>query len=416
MNDNPYQALLVLMGSGETTPSLANTHRQIFERIGPGYRVLLDTPYGFQENADIITQKAQEYFSLALNQTVQSPNLRRMDRLSNLELETAQAAIRRANWVFSGPGSPSYVLGQWRESFVPSLLKEKLKSPGALVFASAAATVLGSQALPVYEIYKVGQDPHWVAGLDILGQVGLSVAVLPHYNNSSGGNHDTRFCYMGQRHLSTLESMLEAEQWILGIDEHTALLIDLAQQRFSVEGKGCVTVKGRGEQRQLWPGAWYSLQNLHPTQGQAPATSHPEGPAVKVAQVAALAPLLEDAQRLEKEFRRNLSHRQVTGALSCLLELEQTLAEWSADTDHISQSNARAIFRSLMVELAETAQKGTEDPVNLLKPFVDPLMELRQRARVQRDWDTADWLRKQLVEAGVEIQDTPQGARWELRA
>ena len=46
-SQNPTEpTLLVIMGSGETTPSLAHTHRQIFDRLGPGERVMLDTPYG----------------------------------------------------------------------------------------------------------------------------------------------------------------------------------------------------------------------------------------------------------------------------------------------------------------------------------------------------------------------------------
>src|SRR5207344_2423337 len=58
------QRLLTLMGSGETAPTMVTTHREVVARFGDAAprAVLLDTPYGFQENAAEITQRAIEYF------------------------------------------------------------------------------------------------------------------------------------------------------------------------------------------------------------------------------------------------------------------------------------------------------------------------------------------------------------------
>jgi cysteinyl-tRNA synthetase len=39
----------------------------------------------------------------------------------------------------------------------------------------------------------------------------------------------------------------------------------------------------------------------------------------------------------------------------------------------------------------------------------------RQAARERKDWDAADAIRDQLLEAGVVVEDTPDGSRWELR-
>lgn len=66
-----------------------------------------------------------------------------------------------------------------------------------MTFASAAALTLGRFTLPVYEIYKVGEDPRWLDGLNILGEIGVNVALIPHYNNAEGGHHDTRFLLYG---------------------------------------------------------------------------------------------------------------------------------------------------------------------------------------------------------------------------
>src|SRR2546430_5771008 len=62
--------LLVVMGSGETAPTMVKPHRAIFERIGDAPALLLDTPYGFQENADDITAKAIAYFAASVGRPV----------------------------------------------------------------------------------------------------------------------------------------------------------------------------------------------------------------------------------------------------------------------------------------------------------------------------------------------------------
>ena len=56
--------ILTIMGSGETTPTMARVHRAVLDRLGerPVPAVLLDTPYGFQENADDISDRALDYF------------------------------------------------------------------------------------------------------------------------------------------------------------------------------------------------------------------------------------------------------------------------------------------------------------------------------------------------------------------
>lgn len=54
-----------------------------------------------------------------------------------------------------------------------------------------------------------------------------------------------------------------------------------------------------------------------------------------------------------------------------------------------------------------------------LREVVDALvgvaLEQRQAARARRDFPAADAIRGQLAEAGVTVEDTPQGARWELK-
>ena len=109
--------------------------------------------------------------------------------------------------------------------------------------ASAAALTMGRFTLPVYEIYKVGQDLHWVGGLDLLGRFGLNLVVVPHWNNAEGGNHGTRYCFMGATRFDALEAMLPQALPILGLDEHTACILDLATDQAEVKGIGGISLR-----------------------------------------------------------------------------------------------------------------------------------------------------------------------------
>ena len=40
----------------------------------------------------------------------------------------------------------------------------------------------------LFRSYKVGEDPRWLDGLNILGELGVNVALIPHYNNAEGGD------------------------------------------------------------------------------------------------------------------------------------------------------------------------------------------------------------------------------------
>ena len=256
--------LLTIMGSGETAPTMVKAHREVFARLGldTPRAVVLDTPYGFQTNADIVSEKAVAYFRESVGRQVDVAGLRRTDTVERVELERALARVAAADWLFTGPGSPSFALSQWRGTPVPDVLTQKLTEQGALVFSSAAALTLGLATVPVYEIYKVGADPYWLDGLDLLSRHGLPVAVIPHFDNTEGGNHDTRFCYLGLERLERLEQELPSDVFVLGVDEHTALVLDLDTDAATILGRGLVTLRRGQRQRVLAAGQTVPLDVL----------------------------------------------------------------------------------------------------------------------------------------------------------
>ena len=96
---------------------------------------------------------------------------------------------------------------------------------------------------------------------------GLDVAVIPHWDNAEGSGHDTRFCFLGERRLNELESQMPEGTHILGIDEHTALVIDLDAESAAVHGRGTVTVRGNGSRRTVVAGEMVDLSDFRTTNG-----------------------------------------------------------------------------------------------------------------------------------------------------
>jgi cysteinyl-tRNA synthetase len=67
--------------------------------------------------------------------------------------------------------------------------------------------------------------------------------------------------------------------------------------------------------------------------------------------------------------------------------------------------------------LSPTWDRGGDDAAyaQVIDSLVEGLVEQRQQARAAKDFATADRVRDQLTAAGIEIEDTPQGARWSVK-
>ena len=234
---------------------------------------------------------------------------------------------------FAGPGSPTYALRQWAGTAVPDIVRGKMRSGGAVTFASAAALTLGRFTVPVYEIYKVGAEPQWLDGLDVLGEIGLNVAVIPHYDNAEGGHHDTRFCYLGERRLRMLEEMLPDDAHVIGVDEHTGVVLDLDASTATVIGNGVLTVRVRGNSTTFASGSVISIDELRdPGRGSTAVVDSPSARvAAPVADIASSS-LASDTERAGRAFDEALAAGRAGDAARAALELESAIRDWSADT------------------------------------------------------------------------------------
>ena len=410
------------MGSGETAPTMVTTHRRLTALLpSPVQAVVLDTPYGFQENAPDLALRAVEYFKTSINVDLQVAGLVRMKdthiAADPVETERGLRRLADADYVFAGPGSPTYALHQWSATTVATLLADKLRTGGIVVFASAAALTLGKATVPVYEIYKVGEDVRRLDGLDLLSVIGINAAVIPHYDNAEGANHDTRFCYLGEARLVLFESMLDDDTFVLGVDEHTGLVIDLDTQIATVVGNGTVTVRLRGQSHVFETGATLSLEYLrNPWAQNADAPQAPQLAIVTLDDVDPQAlSLAADTDKAIAEFDLAIAGADAPGAVRAALTLESCIRSWSADTlQSDSADRAHATLRSMISRLGDAATTGLQDPRQVLAPFVDALITVRTIVRTEKRYDLSDIIRDIFAAQGIEVRDTPDGVEWDL--
>jgi cysteinyl-tRNA synthetase len=60
------------------------------------------------------------------------------------------------------------------------------------------------------------------------------------------------------------------------------------------------------------------------------------------------------------------------------------------------------------------ASRKDEKLTAAVASLVGGLLEQREQARKSKDFATADAIRSRLAEAGIEVEDTPQGPQWSL--
>lgn len=432
----PDCRILAIMGSGETSPTMVTVHKALADRLGTARpdAVLLDTPYAFQENAADISSRAVSYFATSVGFDVavvassDADETKDGDRAgsgagaraaSSAAASAAAARVRAADWVFAGPGSPSYALSRWRDAPLGQALRDRIAiGSGVTVLASAAAATAGLAAVPVYEIYKVGAPPHWLPGLDLLAAADLRVALIPHYDNAEGGTHDTRFCYLGERRLAVMERELPADAAVLGVDEHTAVIFDLIAGTAEVRGRGGLTIRKNGVSTVLAAQAMLPIADLRATIrtgafAATPVTVTARAPGQREPDAA--LPLADIVAQAEQQFEAALADGDGSGLITTILDLEYAVHAWQADTDEDQGTEqARAVLRGMISRLDGSVTEGLRDPAARLRPAVGPLVELRSLLRTQGRYEESDAIRAALTACGVQIADSADGTRWAI--
>ncbi len=357
-----FPGTVTLIGSGET----AATGGQVFEtaarRQDERFRLItsrklplqisvLETPAGFEANAQRVAGRVAEYIETRLQNdhpVVHLVHARKRGTAYSPDAPEIVLPLYSSHIIFFGPGSPTYTVRQLRNSLAWYIVQSRHRLGAALVLASAATISLGALVLPVYEIYKVGEDPHWKPGLDFFKPYGLKLIIIPHWNNRDGGDElDTSHCFMGRERFEMLRAMIPEDMTIVGIDEHTAVTIDFEAQSCYVRGAGQVHVLRGEKEQECAAGCSFPIQHLgeyHPL--EAPEIGLPGN-----------------------VWRQALAAQQ-----------------------------------------SEEAISGPDEPGEHPIPIeVQRLVEERQAARQAKDWARADQLRREIAALGWQVKDTPEG-------
>ena len=258
---------IAFLGSGET--SLAGG--RIFETLArslpqPLQIVVLETPAGFELNSDQVAGRVADFLEKRLGnykpQIEVVPARKRGTDFSPDNPEIVKPLLS-ADMIFMGPGSPTYAIRQLKDSLAWDILRAKHRLGATLIFASAATISVGAWALPVYEIFKVGQDVHNVAGLDLFADFGLPLSFIPHWNNAEGGaDLDTSRCFVGLDRFNEWCDTLPSDATTLGLDEHTGLIMDIQSGECQVHGVSSVSVVRECDPEIYPTGASFPLTEL----------------------------------------------------------------------------------------------------------------------------------------------------------
>jgi peptidase E len=405
------------MGSGEMTATMVEVHKALLSRYGKDAQaVFIDTPAGFQLNVDHLSQRAVAYFRDRVRHPLTPASLKSA-QVPEIELERTYQLLRAADYILVGPGSPTYALEQWGRTRVPQLLSEHIRSGGTLVAASAAALTIGRFTLPVYEIYKVGREPYWAEGLDVLQAFEMDLAVMPHWNNAEGGNHDTRYCFMGKSRFERLESMLPETTAILGLDEHTALVVDLDRNEAEVHGLGRVILRHKGRERIFEKQDRFPLALLRGEKGwTAPSRTPLASDEPAVDRPAATDEVWDPIPVLAETVQASVEGGRIDQAFETLLKLERHLWDFQEPLqERNALGAARELLRELLALIGARLAHRPVDRAACMAPLVEELLSLRAHFRDGRQWHTADLLRDALQRAGVRVEDTPKaGSVWRI--
>jgi hypothetical protein len=255
---------IAFLGSGET--SLAGG--RIFESLArlsanPLRIAVMETTAGFELNSLQVAGRVADFLQTRLQNyrpTIDVIPARKRGTEFSPDNPEILKPLLTADMIFMGPGSPSYAVRQLKDSLAWDIIRARHRLGVTLVFASAATISVGAWALPVYEVYKVGEDVHTKRGLDLFADYGMNLSFVPHWNNADGGiDLDTSRCFFGIERFEQWRSLLPAENIVVGLDEHSGFILDFESPCCEVSGVSSVSVLKQNEMKIYAAGARFPL-------------------------------------------------------------------------------------------------------------------------------------------------------------
>src|SRR5687768_1812543 len=238
---------IAFLGSGETSLAGGRIFEALARKIdGPLRIALLETPAGFELNSTQVVGRVGDFMKTRLQNykpVVDAIPARKKDSAFSPDDPEIIKPLLYANLIFMGPGSPTYAIRHLKDTLAWDVIRARHRLGATLVFASAATISIGAHSLPVYEIYKVGQDVHVVDGLNLFEDFGVHLSFIPHWNNADGGvDLDTSRCFVGMERFADWCNLVPSENTTLGLDEHTGIIMDFESGTCEVSGVSSVSL------------------------------------------------------------------------------------------------------------------------------------------------------------------------------
>jgi hypothetical protein len=258
---------IAFLGSGETSLAGGRIFEALARLIPPPLRIaVMETTAGFELNSPQVAGRVADFLQTRLqnyNPTIDLIPARKKGTEFSPDNPKILQPLLTANFIFMGPGSPSYAVRQLQGSLAWDIIRARHRQGAALIFASAATISVGAWALPVYEVYKVGEDVHAKRGLDLFADYGMNLSFVPHWNNADGGiDLDTSRCFFGIERFEQWRSLLPAENIVVGLDEHSGFILDFEAPCCEVSGVSSVSVLKSNEMKIYPAGAKFPLDEL----------------------------------------------------------------------------------------------------------------------------------------------------------
>lgn len=258
---------IAFLGSGETSLAGGRIFETLARLIPDPLRIaILETPAGFELNASLVAGRVADFLKTRLGNYKPVIDLipaRKKGTEFSPDNPEILKPLLQANMIFMGPGSPSYVARQLKGTLAWDIVRARHRQGATLVFASAATISVGQWVLPVYEIYKVGEDVHTKDGLGLFSDFGMHISFVPHWNNAEGGvDLDTSRCFVGMDRFEQWRKLTPPENIIVGLDEHSGIIMDCEKGICEVQGVSSVTVMKNGASKMYASGSSFSLEEL----------------------------------------------------------------------------------------------------------------------------------------------------------
>ena len=96
------------------------------------------------------------------------------------------------------------------------------------------------------------------------------------------------------------------------------------------------------------------------------------------------------------------------------VRIANSIFDGSEKIDALGLESLKSLFNTFVFEILGLRDEVTEKgDIKLTKKLMNIIIDLRQVAKNNKDWDTSDRIRKELKNAGIRINDLKDGTEWE---